>query len=101
MVSGKKKFDHIRIGAIAGLVAPLLILVAVRYFRYSQINFGEFFVEMWNMKLLIKILSLCAFPNLGLFFIFIRTNRMQSAKGVLLATFIYAFVVMFYRLFAQ
>ena len=50
------------------------------------------------MKVFLKILSLSVFPNLGLFFIFYKQKKDMAARGVILATFMYAFLVMIAKL---
>ena len=50
--------------------------------------------DIWQMKIFLKILSLCVFPNLGFFFLFYRMKYDMAARGVILATFMYAFLVL-------
>ncbi|MDP4185352.1 MAG: hypothetical protein Q8862_09350 [Bacteroidota bacterium] len=94
----KKKYDRILSGALTGLMIPIMLFGTIYLVRYHQISAKSYLVRLWDLKLLIKLLSLCAFPNLLLFYLFIRTERLLAARGVLLATFIYAFIVMFYSL---
>ncbi|MEO7874104.1 MAG: hypothetical protein ABIT08_16080 [Bacteroidia bacterium] len=47
----------------------------------------------------VSVLSLGVIINLGLFFLFYRKQWDRSARGVLAATFIYAFVVVYFRVF--
>jgi hypothetical protein len=46
-----------------------------------------------------KVLSLAAIPNLFVFFIFIKKKQDNKAKGVLIATFLTAFVTLVLKFF--
>ncbi|WP_088323748.1 hypothetical protein [Polaribacter tangerinus] len=46
-----------------------------------------------------KILSLAAVPNLFVFFIFLKKKQDNKAKGVLLATFLIAFITLILKFF--
>lgn len=61
-------------------------------------DFSVFVQNMWQMKILMKLLSICVFPNLGIFFIFYRMKYDMAARGVIMATFMYAFMVLIAKL---
>ncbi len=61
-------------------------------------GFSDFLKSFWEMKILLKLLSLCVFPNLGFFFLFYRNKLDMAARGVIMATFVYAFVVLITKL---
>lgn len=86
----KKRFDTLWHGLIPGLVLPVLTLV-VSWRLKSDLGFMEFLEYFQQMKVLSKIVSLSAIPNLLLFFIFIWTNRNFSARGVIFSTLLLAF----------
>lgn len=86
----KKRFDTLWHGLIPGLVLPVLTLV-VSWRLKSDLGFLEFLEYFQQMKVLSKVVSLSAIPNLLLFFIFIWTNRNFSARGVIFSTLLLAF----------
>lgn len=94
MMRKRKKFDNIKTGWILGTISPLIILVVVYFVKYSEIPFQTFIISMWEMKVFMKLLSLCVFPNLALFMFFNHQKLDMSSRGVILATFIYAFIVL-------
>lgn len=61
-------------------------------------EFSVFVQNMWQMKILMKLLSICVFPNLGIFFIFYRMKYDMATRGVIMATFMYAFMVLIAKL---
>jgi hypothetical protein len=85
------------IGTALGLVAPVIVLLLFYVIRYSQISFGRF-LQMVNMEgTFSPRISLCVIVNLLIFYLFIWTNRYYSARGVILATFVYAGLVIYLK----
>ena len=87
-----KKFDTLLIRLVPALVLPVLTLLGFWIVK-SDRGFVEFLVQFQQMRMLSKVVSLAAIPNLLLFFIFIWTNRNFSARGVIFATFLLAFIM--------
>lgn len=90
-----KRYDTISTGVAAGVVLPLVVFWVIYLVRYSGMSVNEYFSELWEFRILLKLLSLCAFSNLLIFLLFIRKKMDHAAKGVLMSTFLYAFLVLF------
>ncbi len=88
------RYDRIFTGWIIGIIAPLIIFLIVYQVKYSEMNLSVYLRNIWQMKIFLKILSLCVFPNLGFFFFFYRLKYDMAARGVIMATFMYAFAVL-------
>ncbi len=93
----QKHLDNIWVGIAAGLILPLAALIIYYFMRYSGLSLGEFLQVYKNLGILTHIISLSVLPDLLLFFLFIRKNRLKSARGVLLATFLFTLVVLVIR----
>ncbi len=93
----KKKFDTLLTGLIPALILPALTLVGFWIVK-SDRDFVDFLVYFQEMKMLSKVVSLTAIPNLLLFFLFIWTKRNFSARGVIFATFLLAFVMLILKI---
>jgi hypothetical protein len=98
MASKRKKYDRIVTGWLIGILLPLIIFLITYQVKYSEMEFSVFVQNMWEMKILMKLLSICVFPNLGIFFIFYRMKYDMAARGVIMATFMYAFMVLIAKL---
>jgi hypothetical protein len=98
MASKRKKYDRLIIGWLAGIMLPLIIFIITYQVKYSEMGFSAFVQNMWQMKILMKLLSICVFPNLGFFFLFYRLKYDLAARGVIMATFMYAFMVLIAKL---
>ena len=90
----RNRVDRIFTGWIIGTIVPLFIFLITYLVKYSEVEFLFFLRNLWDMKILLKLLSICVFPNLGFFFLFYRLKYDMAALGVIMATFMYAFMVL-------
>jgi hypothetical protein len=81
------------LGLISGIIIPAISVIVIWLIRYDGGLF-EFISRFQRMGMLSKIISLATIPNLLLFFICIWTNRNFSARGVIFATLIVAFIML-------
>jgi hypothetical protein len=88
----------------------LLIVVLVALFAtfggiffyleyFTKFSFAITFKMIKEGNFYGKVLSLAAIPNLFVFFIFIKKKQDNKAKGVLIATFLTAFVTLVLKFF--
>ncbi len=89
----EKKFDTVLSGLVPALVIPFLTLLGFWIVK-SDSTLVDFLVQFQQLKMLSKTVSLATIPNLLLFFLFIWTNRNFSARGVIFATLLLAFVML-------
>ena len=93
----EKRFNTLLTGLIPALVLPALTLVGFWILK-SDRGFVDFLQQFQQMDMLSKVVSLAAIPNLLLFFIFIWTNRNFSARGVIFATLLLAFLMLILKI---
>ena len=93
----KARFDNIIYGLIPGLFAPLIGFLIFYLVKFSHKNFSEYFEYISQHSVISHTISLSVLPNLLIFFIFIWAKLYKSAKGVILATMIYAFAILIMR----
>jgi NADH:ubiquinone oxidoreductase subunit K len=86
----KVNLNTLAIGLIMGLAAPLINFLGFYLLKYTHVQLIEFIDFLIRRNVIIQIISLCVIANLGIFFLFIQTHRYYSARGVIMATFIYA-----------
>lgn len=92
------KYDTIRTGLITGILLPMLLLLLILQIRSGEFGFEEYLKQTYELKLLPKIISLCLFLNLALFFIFLRLNMLKAGKGIIIAMFIAGSVIILLKL---
>lgn len=81
-----KYFDTFFWGFSLGLLLPIITIVVFYYSNIHRLSLQEFFITIFKIKLLSQVISLGAFPNLMIFFLFLWKDCMIAAKGVLAAT---------------
>ncbi|HKM93113.1 MAG TPA: hypothetical protein VJY41_05625 [Prolixibacteraceae bacterium] len=92
-------FDNIYIGFVLGAIVPLITFVLYYFAKFSDLLFLDYIASIHHYRLLFKILSLCVLSDLPLFYLFIHFKLMKGARGVVSACFLFAFMVMGYRIF--
>lgn len=73
------------------------VFIYLEYF--SRYSFDETLQLIVEGKLYGKVLSIAAIPNLFVFFIYLKKNQDNRAKGVLLATIVTAFLTLILKFF--
>lgn len=73
------------------------VFIYLEYF--SRYSFDETLQLIVEGKLYGKVLSIAAIPNLFVFFIYLKKNQDNRAKGVLLATIVTAFITLILKFF--
>jgi len=89
------KKDDVITGFVIGIIAPVLAFLIYYYAKFSAYSLSEMFRYIVTLRLLSPLISLSLVANLLSFFIFIWMKADRSAKGVLLATFVYGTVIVF------
>jgi hypothetical protein len=98
---GKINFNKLYIGLILGIVVPMILFVAYFFYRHhdSDLTLFNYIAAIHKYGLLFKVMSLCVLADLPLFYIFIRIKYWNTARGVVMACFIFALAVAGYKLF--
>ena len=82
------------VGIIANTVGTLLYILL-----FSDLGIIETFKAAIEQEHIGSLLALGAILNLVAFFGFLKLRRDQRAKGVLIATLITAFAILYYKVF--
>jgi hypothetical protein len=93
-----RKWDKISVGLAFGIVLPFIVMFIFYLSSYAYLTVPEFLRKMVFQAIFVKLLSLCAIINLGSFFFLYHTKNDRAARGVILATFIFALVVVINQL---
>ena len=81
-------------GTIVGIIAPMAAFVVyVAFFTEDSDPIGMY-NKLVAMDKLSEIMSLSVLINLLIFFMNIKTNREQLARGILLATILYGLIIL-------
>ncbi len=96
-MKAEKRFDNLLYGLIPGILLPMAGVVLFWVVRSGQ-NLLDFLSDFQQLGMLSKVITLSAIPNLLLFFLYIWTDRNFSARGVIFATLVLAFVMLVLKL---
>ncbi len=91
------KKDSFLTGFLPGLVFPLVGFYVYFLMFFNYMTFRQFIHLLQKSDKLISVMSLGVILNLVVFFIFYQMESDRSLKGVIAATFIYAFVVVYFK----
>ena len=90
--------DRFLTGFIPGLIMPLMGVYIYFLLFFSYMGLAGFIKHIFKNNLIVSVISLGTILNLAVFFLFYQFEKDHSAKGVIGATFIYAFIVLFFKL---
>jgi hypothetical protein len=91
--------DMTLMGFLIGLLGPSIGILIFYYFNFNTSGMGDFIDLSVKEKLLSPLLSLCCVINLGIFYLFIQFDKFLSARGVILSTFIYGFLIVLLKFY--
>ena len=93
------KKDNLRLGLVLGLVAPIVSLVVYYFVRfYPTFTARDFFNFLRTNKPQITAVSVpCLLLNIVLFTVYINSRRDSTAKGIFVATILYAIAALLFK----
>lgn len=79
-----------QLGLALGLVVPMIVFVLIYLLRFRYYALPEFFEILGQESRLMTFVSAwCLVANIGLFTLYINTERYNTAKGVFIVTVAY------------
>lgn len=91
-----ERFNRLALGLAAGLLLPVLAFF-ISWLILSEGSLSQYIERFQKLNRLSSLISLSAIPNLLLFFLFLWKNLYRSARGVIFATLILAFVMLIFK----
>ena len=88
-----EKYDKVTTGLIAGLLLPLLIACTIFLFTKGDPSLKEWLKKIENADIVIKVITLCVFPNVFIFLLFNHFDMLRASRGVLGITIFWAAIV--------
>jgi hypothetical protein len=95
----KGKLNSVGTGVLSGILVPVIAIILVFLFTSKSLSVKEYIDFLVLRNIYTHIISLCVIPNLLTFFIFIWMDYLYSARGVLVATFGFAFIILGLKIF--
>ena len=95
----KPNLDTTATGTLFGIFVPIITFLIVYFIMSGNQTLNEYLQRLIDRNIQGHFISISVIPNLLIFFIFIWLYKMKAARGVLLSTFLWAFVILAIRLF--
>ncbi|WP_212002154.1 hypothetical protein [Chitinophaga sp. HK235] len=96
------KKDNLSLGIVLGLITPLVAFFLYYFFLirpHNNMGLGQFFnILKDNRQMIPKIVSICLLLNGLVFFLYTRTRKDITAKGIFLVTMLYAIAILLLKL---
>ncbi len=93
------RFDNAGIGFLIGFIIPVFVFIVVYLIGNNEISVSDYINSLQQLNVLVKLGSLCVFINSAVFMGFIKLKFEKTARGILGATILYAFVILISRAF--
>ena len=92
------KKDSLRLGIILGFIAPVAGMFIYYFIQFRAFSLAEFFSLMLQEKaLLTGIVSISLIANAVVFTIYINSRKDRTARGIFIATCIYAIAALLWK----
>jgi hypothetical protein len=93
------RFDNVGIGFLIGFLLPVLVFFVVYFLGKNDVSIADYTNSLMKLNVMIKLGSLCVFVNSAVFMGLLQLKFEKTARGILGATIIYAFVVLITQAF--
>ena len=95
----KSLINNTYVGALLGFIVPILsILIAYLVNFRDEMTVSQFIDSGLVLKIYAKMMAVAVYVGNGVcFFLFIKLDWLKAARGVLLATIVYSFIVLIFR----
>ena len=95
----KSLINNSYVGLVLGLVVPILsILIAYLVNFRHEMTIPQFIDGVLVLRIYAKMMAVAVyFGNVVCFFLLIKLDWLKAARGVLLATIVYSFIVLLFR----
>ena len=95
--------DNTKLGLLLGTIAPLLGLLAFKWYKFGIFSYKEFFQFLYvepGFRTLSAALSISLLANALFFTLYINAGKDKTAKGIFITTCIYGLVILLIKTFA-
>jgi hypothetical protein len=94
-----EKYDNLAAGIISGFIFPLIIGLGIYAFTAHGRNLIFYLERISEANIVTHSISICVFPNVLIFLLFLRFDMLRAARGVLGMTILFAAIVFALKLF--
>lgn len=86
------------LGAFTGLLIPAFIMSLVYAVKFGESSVASFVKTAIHQGVAAPIIVLSLLGNLGLFFLFLRFDKLWASRGVMISTFLYGLLMLYLKM---
>jgi len=92
----KSLINNSYVGTLLGLIVPILTIFIAYWLKSTgEVSISQFVDGVQYLQIYVKMITVSVyFSNVVCFFLFIKLDWLKAARGVLLATMIYTFIIL-------
>ncbi len=92
----KSLINNSYVGTALGLLLPILVIYITYWLKSTEdVSISKFVEGAQYLQIYVKMTTVSVyFSNVVCFFLFIKLDWLKAARGVLLATIIYTFIIL-------
>jgi hypothetical protein len=94
-----EKYDNLLSGLISGLLFPVIVGLCIYAFTAHGKSLILYMERISEANIVTHAVSICVFPNVLIFLLFLRYDMLRAARGILGMTIVYAAIVFALKLF--
>jgi hypothetical protein len=88
-----EKYDKLTFGILSALIFPFIIGLIIWLFTDSNHNLHSYLDNIAGAHIITHAITLCVFPDVFIFLLFIRFDMLRASRGVLGMTIGWAVIV--------
>jgi hypothetical protein len=94
-----EKYDNLIAGIVSGFIFPIIVGFGIYLFTAAGRSIGNYLERISEANIVTHAISICVFPNVLIFLLFLRFDMLRAARGVLGMTILFAATVFALKLF--
>lgn len=95
----ENRADKVWLGFLLGILIPFLAFYLYYLTKFNDMKFWGLVKSLHEYRLLFKVMSLSVLADLPLFYLFLQFKLFKVSRGIVMACFLFAFLVLAYRIF--
>jgi hypothetical protein len=95
-----RRWNNFWIGLALGVVLPLFVFTGIYLVKFLHFSLSEVISYTNLNRTLPKLFSLCVFPNLLIFYLFLNKEFWKTTRGIIGATLLWTLAILCVKFFA-
>jgi len=85
------------LGTIVGLLVPAFVMSMIYAVKFGESSISSFIDAAIGQGVAAPIIALSLIGNLGLFFLFLKFDKLWASRGVMISTLLYGMLMVYFK----